>query len=68
MSNPYWNYLEILRRSGVTNMYGASPYLKKKFCLDKERSDTILCDWMHNYDVNDYTSLEMDMDEIMSYI
>ena len=27
----YFAYLEELRHSGVTNMYGARPYLQRKF-------------------------------------
>lgn len=29
--NEHWLFLEDLRRSGVTNMYGAAPYLMKAF-------------------------------------
>ena len=50
----YWNYLEELRRSGVTNMFGATPYLMRKFGLEKEEARKILADWMKNYDPNDY--------------
>lgn len=43
-------YLETLRRSGVTNMYGAAPYLKSQFGHDIVRCREILCYWMDNYD------------------
>lgn len=54
----YWNYLEELRRSGVTNMYGAVPYLMEEFDLDKNEAREILTDWMKNYNPNDYADLK----------
>ena len=30
-ANGYWIYLENLRRSGITNMFGAAPYLQNDF-------------------------------------
>lgn len=50
----YWNYLEKLRRSGITNMYGAAPYLAEEFGLNLDEAKNILIDWMKNYDPNDY--------------
>lgn len=46
----YYNMLEAIRRSGVTNMFGAAPYLKE-FCpeLSNKQSQEILCNWIHNY-------------------
>jgi hypothetical protein len=46
----YYKVLEGIRRTGVTNMFGAAPYLKE-FCpeLSKQESNEILCNWMHNY-------------------
>ena len=52
--NVYWLFLEELRRSGVTNMYGAVPYLQEAFDLDKEDAINILSDWMKNYNREDY--------------
>ena len=26
----YWNFLEDLRQSGITNMFGAAPYLRSE--------------------------------------
>lgn len=57
--NPFWNYLEGLRRSGITNMYGAAPYLSKEFGLTTNDSVAILCDWMKKYDRNDYDTLKV---------
>lgn len=52
--NEYWLYLEALRRTGVTNMYGAGPYLAEEFGLDRQEANKILIDWMENYNPNDY--------------
>nr|WP_325259636.1 hypothetical protein [uncultured Oscillibacter sp.] len=45
----YFAYLEELRHSGVTNMYGARPYLQRKFpelADDPKRASEILRAWM----------------------
>lgn len=52
--NKYWIYLENLRRSGVTNMFGATPYLMEEFDLPKREAMSILTDWMANYNSDDY--------------
>ena len=52
--NEYWIYLERLRRSGVTNMYGAAPYLADEFDLDLEEARKVLRDWMKRYNPDDY--------------
>lgn len=53
-TNEYWIYLELLRRSGITNMFGASPYLAERFNLSKQEAQKILADWMRNYNPDDY--------------
>lgn len=46
----YYNFLERLRKSGVTNMYGAAPYLVSEFMeVDYEKAGEILGYWMVNY-------------------
>lgn len=55
--NKYWIYLEELRKSGVTNMYGASPYLQEEFGLSYQEAVTILIDWMTNYNREDYNKV-----------
>ena len=49
MSEQYTQFLDELRDSGVTNMYGAAPYLQQAFGLDKIEARMILIDWMENY-------------------
>lgn len=53
-TNKYWIFLENLRKSGVTNMFGAAPYLQKAFKLSEKESQRILAEWMKNYDPKDY--------------
>ena len=42
-------YLEKLRESGETNMFGAGVYLQKHFELSKEKAIMYLSDWMKQY-------------------
>ena len=46
----YYMYLEELRESGVTNMFGATPYLREEFDLGRKEAMKILSSWMENYD------------------
>ena len=41
-----FEFLNRLRRSGETNMYGASPYLACAFSLHKREASKILVEWM----------------------
>jgi len=45
----YFVYLERLRRSGTTNMFGARPYLEKAFDIESKKATTILAYWMQHY-------------------
>lgn len=56
--NKYWIYLEELRRSGITNMYGAARYLAERFDLDFYAARLILADWMKNYKREDYEGMD----------
>lgn len=51
--NKYWQFLEKLRESGVTNMFGAAPYLQSAFDISHKEAVSILVDWMDNYDPED---------------
>ena len=46
----YYEYLEDLRQSGITNMFGAAPYLQEDFGLDRREAKNILLSWMTHYD------------------
>lgn len=46
----YYEYLDGLRESGVTNMFGAAPYLLNQFHeLDKALARKVLADWMETF-------------------
>ena len=45
----YLVYLDDLRNSGITNMYGARPYLIGAFALDKNVARDILSYWMESF-------------------
>lgn len=42
-----FRYLDALRDSGKTNMFGAGAYLQRDFVIGKERAKDILLKWMH---------------------
>ena len=44
-----FTYLEGLRQSGVTNMWGASPYLEREFGLNKNEAKEVLLDWIKSF-------------------
>lgn len=44
-----FEYLDDLRDSGVTNMFGAAPYLQEEFGLDKREAKAILIEWMETF-------------------
>ena len=39
-------FLENLRDSGVTNMFGATPYIQEEFSLDKKTAKDLLITWI----------------------
>ena len=41
-----FTYLNRLRESGATNMFGAAPYLEMEFDLDRREAKQVLMDWM----------------------
>ena len=48
MNKEYKDFLDNLRESGVTNMFGATPYLQEEFGMDKAEAKGILLAWMNN--------------------
>lgn len=46
------NYLNELRDSGITNMYGACPFIENAFGLDRGESKRILILWMNNFNLD----------------
>ena len=45
----YFVFLDCLRDSGITNMFGAAPYLMEAFSMDRASATTILLEWMEQY-------------------
>lgn len=45
----YFDYLDLLRESGETNMFGASPYLQQAFGLGRHEARDILSAWMKQF-------------------
>jgi hypothetical protein len=43
-------YLDDLRESGVTNMFGARPYLVRTFKFDEKTAGKYLSAWMATFD------------------
>lgn len=45
----YFVWLDELRESGETNMYGASAFLMNEFDLDRQEAKAILIEWMQTF-------------------
>ena len=45
----YFEYLDELRESGVTNMYGAGAYLEDEFYIGKREAGDVLIKWMKTF-------------------
>jgi len=45
----YFTYLDVLRESGVTNMYGATPYLQDEFRLPEDKARRIVQLWIKTF-------------------
>jgi len=42
-------FLDKLRKSGKTNMYGASPYIREEFACTRYEANRLLVKWMENF-------------------
>jgi hypothetical protein len=50
-------YLNELRDSGATNMFGAAPYVQTAFDTDKQEARRLVSLWMENYNEDgDYST------------
>ena len=46
----HFDFLEELRESGITNMFGAAPFLEDEFPdLNRQEAQTILGKWMDSF-------------------
>ena len=46
----YFNFLDILRETGVTNMFGAPMYLVDEFGLSRFEAKQITKEWMEQFE------------------
>jgi hypothetical protein len=49
VTQEYKEFLDGLRESGVTNMFGAGSYLQEEFGLDRNEARQILIEWMASF-------------------
>jgi hypothetical protein len=49
MTEEHKEFLDDLRESGITNMFGAAPYLANEFGISIEEARTILKEWMDSF-------------------
>jgi len=49
VTDEHLKYLDGLRESGVTNMFGAGPYLIQEFGVSRSESHKILSYWMETF-------------------
>lgn len=49
VEDEHLEYLDELRESGVTNMFGAGSYLQEYFGLDRKEASTVLTYWMKTF-------------------
>lgn len=45
----YFEYLDTLRETGVTNMFGAGRWLENAFDLDRKEAREVLSGWMATF-------------------
>ncbi len=49
MEKEYKEFLDELRESGKTNMFGAGVYLEEEFGLSRREAREVLSNWMKNF-------------------
>jgi len=50
VDDKHLTYLDGLRASGITNMFGASPYLTRAFKLTSPQAREVLLYWMQSFE------------------
>lgn len=53
ITDEHLKYLDELRESGETNMYGAGSYLRNEFVISKAEASHILSYWMETFGEDD---------------
>mgnify|MGYP000052596726 CR=1 FL=1 len=49
MTAEHKEFLDDLRESGATNMFGAGPYVQRRFGVDKREAQAIVMEWMDSF-------------------
>ena len=49
MNKEHKEFLDKLRESGVTNMFGAVPYIMEEFSLERKEARNILTNWINTF-------------------
>jgi len=49
VTDEHLEYLDELRESGVTNMYGAAAYVADEFDMDKRRAREVFTYWKQSF-------------------
>ena len=63
MTKEHNGYLIDLRDSGVTNMWGATPYLEEAFGLSQADAGDVLCEWINSFDTGGINNASKDDDD-----
>lgn len=50
VTEAHLNYLDRLRESGATNMFGAGPYVQQTFSVSKNEAREIVLYWMESFE------------------
>jgi len=53
VTDEHLQYLDDLRESGATNMFGAGRYVEQEFDVSKSDASTILSYWMESFGKDD---------------
>ena len=53
IKDKHLNYLDAVRDSGVTNMFGATSYVQTRFGLPEDKARDILVYWMDTFGRDD---------------
>jgi hypothetical protein len=49
LQNEVNDYLDALRESGATNMFGAAPYIVEEFGVTRQEAKDLLLNWMQTF-------------------
>lgn len=42
-------FLDTLRDSGITNMFGAGPFIEEAYCVGRREANELLLEWMKSF-------------------